>query len=141
MLEAARAPMAALQHIPRNHLACARASLSPASSSPSGSGIAWCAPLVGQLYLLRRRNYASAPHLSGDLDDHAQLRPLLLLGEHVALFGGSEAALRREAKLIEGGEFGRFLDPAFDVVLLFQLAGFCRDEPEHDDLVAFGQEA
>src|ERR1700722_14694055 len=90
---------------------------------------------------LRRRNYPSAPHLAGDLDHHAQLRPLLLLGEHVALFGGSKAALRRETELIEGGEFGRLLDAALDVVLLFQLAGFCRDQPEHDNLVAFGQKA
>src|SRR5580704_2945438 len=90
---------------------------------------------------LRRRNYASAPHLFGDLDHHPQLRPLLLLGEHVALFGGSKAALRRETELIEGGELGRLVDAAFDVVLLFQLAGFCRDQPEHNDLVALGQEA
>ena len=85
--------------------------------------------------------YASAPHLTGDLDHHAQLRPLLLLGEHVAFFGGSKAALRREAELIEGGEFGRLVDAALDVVLLFQLDGFCRDQPEHDDLVALGQKA
>src|SRR6202034_508608 len=64
-------------------------------------------------------NDASAPHLIGDLDHHAQLRPLLFFGQHIALFGGREAALRRQTKLIEGGELGRFLDAALDVVFLF----------------------
>ena len=41
------------------------------------------------------------PHLVRQFHDHAQLRPLLLLGEHVALLGRGEAALRRQAELIE----------------------------------------
>ena len=43
----------------------------------------------------------AAPDLLGDLDDHAQLGPLLVLGERVALLGRGEAALRREAELVE----------------------------------------
>src|SRR5215472_5526755 len=69
-----------------------------------------------------------APHLVGKLHHHAQLRPLLLLGEHVAFLGGGKAALRRQAELIEACVFGRLLDAALDVALVFQLAGFGGDK-------------
>src|ERR1700690_3024228 len=65
------------------------------------------------------------PHLLGDLADHLQLRPLLLFGETIAFFGRGEAALWREAELLEIGEPGGFLDAALDGVLGFQRAGFC----------------
>ena len=59
-----------------------------------------------------------APHTSFDqFHDHAQLGPLLVLGQHVALLGRGEAALRRQAKLIERDVFGRLVDAALDVVL------------------------
>ncbi len=58
-----------------------------------------------------------APDFARDLADHAQLRPLLVLGEHIAFLGRGEAALRRQAKLIEIGELGGFLDAALDRVL------------------------
>ena len=41
------------------------------------------------------------PHLVRHLDDQPQLRPLLVLGQHVALLGRGEAALRRQAELVE----------------------------------------
>jgi hypothetical protein len=41
------------------------------------------------------------PHLVRQFHDHAQLGPLLLLGEHIALFRGRKAALRRQTKLIK----------------------------------------
>src|SRR6202034_1676894 len=75
-----------------------------------------------------------SPHFAGDLDDHPQLRPLLVLGQRIAFFGRSEAALRRETKLVEIEEFRRLVDPALDVVFLFQRAGFAGDEAEHDRL-------
>src|SRR5262249_17760628 len=34
------------------------------------------------------------PYLAGEVDDHAELRPLLLLGKKVALLGRGKAALR-----------------------------------------------
>ena len=43
----------------------------------------------------------SAPDFLRDFDDQAQLRPLLLLAEHVAFDRRGEAALRREAELLE----------------------------------------
>src|SRR5262245_32403303 len=41
--------------------------------------------------------FSSSPDLAGDFDDHAQFRPLLVLGQDIALLGRGEAALRREA--------------------------------------------
>src|SRR3954463_13217949 len=81
------------------------------------------------------------PHLVGELLDHAKLRPLLLLGEDVALLGGGEAALRREAELLQRSELGGLVDPPLDVVLLLERAALGGDEPEHHGLVAFRQEA
>src|SRR5690242_5987015 len=80
------------------------------------------------------RKARSPPHLVGDLDDHPQLRPLLLLGENVALFGGGEAALGRQAQLIEVNKFGRLIEAAFDRVLVFQRACFASDKSEHHAL-------
>src|SRR5262249_8800806 len=81
------------------------------------------------------------PHVVGDRDDHAQLRPLLVLGQDVALLGRSEAALRRHAKLVDVDVPRRFLDAKLDVVLALERAGFRRDEAEHDLLLALRQEA
>jgi len=39
------------------------------------------------------------PNLFSKLDDHPEFCPLLLFGEDIALFRGSEGALRRKAKL------------------------------------------
>src|SRR6516225_1943043 len=74
------------------------------------------------------------PHLPRNLHDHAQLRPLFVLGENIALLGRGEAALRREAKLIDIDEFRRLIDAAFDRVLAFQPAGLAGDEPERHRL-------
>jgi rare lipoprotein A len=43
----------------------------------------------------------AAPHFVCELHDHAQFRPLLILGKDVALFGRGEATLRRQAELVE----------------------------------------
>src|SRR5215472_19093232 len=76
------------------------------------------------------------PHLVGDLDDHAQLRPLLLVRERVAVLGRREAALRRERELVERHEFRRRLDAPLDVILALERAGLRRDEAEHHGLAA-----
>src|SRR5262249_40714503 len=83
----------------------------------------------------------SAPDLGGELHDHSQLRPLLVLGEDVALLGRRESALRRQAKLIKGDVFGCLFDPPLDIGLLLQGAGLGGDETEYDDLVTLGQKA
>ena len=80
------------------------------------------------------------PYLAGDLDDHAQLRPLLILGQRVAFFRAGEAALRRERELIERREFRGLVDAAQNRIPRFKLAGLRRDQPEYDRL-AFRQEA
>ena len=53
------------------------------------------------------------------------------LGKRIAFLGRSEAALRRQTELFEIGELRRFLDPALDCVLAFQLAGFGRHQAKH----------
>src|SRR5258708_25875458 len=44
------------------------------------------------------------PHIAGDLDAAGQLGPLLFLGQQIALLGAGEAALRRQAELLQGCE-------------------------------------
>src|SRR5208282_5658350 len=80
------------------------------------------------------------PHLLRDLADHPQLRPLLLFGEDIAFLGRGEAALRRQAELIDIDELRRLLDAALDLVAAFQPPGFAGDETEHHGL-ALGHEA
>src|ERR1700756_2119855 len=70
------------------------------------------------------------PHLVGDLDDRAQLRPLLALGQNISFLGRGKAALRRQAKLIERNVFRGFVDPPLDLVATFERAGLTGDEPE-----------
>src|SRR5271155_3782817 len=72
-----------------------------------------------------------SPDLSGDLPDHPQLGPFFVLGQYVALLGRGEAALRRQAKLVQIGEFGRFLDAALERVLGFERTGLGRDQAKH----------
>src|SRR5262249_32198782 len=84
--------------------------------------------------------FASSPYLSGDFHDHPELCPLLLLGKDIAFLAGGEAALRRQAKLVERHEFGGLVDPPLDLVLALELAALGGDEAEHDEL-ALGHEA
>ena len=86
-----------------------------------------------------RRRRRSAPHLARRLDDLAQLRPLRLLGEDVALLGRRKAALRRERELLQRSEFRRFVDAALDVVLLFQRAVFEVTRPSTTIFWPFGR--
>src|SRR5436190_15113056 len=80
-----------------------------------------------------------APDLVGDLHDPPQLRPLLVLGQDIALLGGGEAALRREAELIEVDVPRGLVDAALELVLGFERPALRGDEPEHDHL-ALGHE-
>src|ERR1700761_466614 len=79
----------------------------------------------------------SSPNLVGELYDHPQLGPLLVLGQNVALFGRGEAALRRQAELVERDVLGRLVDAALDDVLAFELAGLGGDQPEYQLFVPF----
>ena len=81
-----------------------------------------------------------APDLARNIDDQPELRPLLVLGEDIALFGRGEAALRAEAQLLERRIFGGLLDPAQNFVASLERSGLRCDEAEHDGL-ALRQEA
>src|SRR4051794_17185469 len=59
----------------------------------------------------------SAPDLFRGLDDQRQLRQLILTRELVALRGRGEAALRREAELLDVDVLRGRLDPALELVL------------------------
>src|SRR4051794_10433889 len=79
------------------------------------------------------------PHFLRDFHDLRELGPLLLFGKDIALLGGGEAALRRQRELPQWREFRRLLDAALDVILVLQRAALGRDQPQHHDLLAFGQ--
>src|SRR4029077_15432074 len=90
--------------------------------------------------LSRRRPHQSLPpDLVRQLDNHAQLGPLLILGQHVAFFGRGEAALRRQAELIERDKFRGFFDALLDVRARLQAARLRRDQAKNHDLVALWQ--
>src|SRR6185437_16918520 len=75
-----------------------------------------------------RARAASLPHVRGDLDDQPQLRPLLLDRERVALDRRREAALRREAQLLERHVLRGFVDAALERIGVLQRAGLRGDE-------------
>src|SRR4029077_18918989 len=83
----------------------------------------------------------SAPDLAGNVNDHAELCPLLGFGENVALLGAGKAALRAEAELLDRCEPGGFIDPPLDIVLALQAAALGGDQAHHYAFVALGQEA
>src|SRR5215475_4122042 len=107
-------------------------------ASATHSLFAACYPLLTIRYSLFS---SPSPYFLRQLDDHAQLRPFLLLGENVALLGGGEAALRGQAELLERREFGGFLNAAFDIVLLLQRSALGGDEAKHHNLVALRKKA
>src|SRR6266536_5556545 len=76
----------------------------------------------------------SAPDLLGGLDDAAELGDLLVVGEQVALDRGGEAALRRQAELLQGHEAAGLVDAPLQLVLGFELAALGGDQAEHHQL-------
>src|SRR3954465_6198458 len=80
------------------------------------------------------------PHLARGLDDERELGPLLVLGQRVALDGRGEAALAREAELLDIDVAAGLLDAALEVVLALEVAALGRHQAE-DDLLARGHEA
>src|SRR4051794_6969322 len=82
-----------------------------------------------------------APHFLRNLHGEAELGPLFLFGEDVALLRRGKTALRGECELLQRGELGGFLETALDVIPLLELPEFRGDHTDHDDLVALGQEA
>ena len=88
-----------------------------------------------------RARRALVPHGARRVDDEPQLRPLLVLGDHIAFHHRSEAALRREREVLERNVLRRLFDAPGDRVGLSSSCGsFARDQAQHDGL-AFGDEA
>src|ERR1700722_487162 len=111
-----RAPASASRH---EHIGAATACSSDTTRRPArgfvdtsilfrGSAATFPSPSSG-------RDSTSTPDLIGELDDHRELRPLLRLGERVAVFGGGETALRRQAELVDIDELRRLLDAALEL--------------------------
>lgn len=76
------------------------------------------------------------PKLRSAISAHqANLRPLLIFGHDIAFFSGGEAALGREAKLIERHIFRRFFNAGFDGVLVFKFRELAGDETKDNGLV------
>src|SRR6266508_5428923 len=89
-----------------------RCSGSPPRAHPPGNDRGAALDLSARASRFRR---SSVPDLPGGLDDQAQLGDLLVVAEHVALDGGGEAALRREAELLERDELGGVVDAPLEV--------------------------
>src|SRR6266550_1716129 len=107
---------------------------------PRSSVLCYYSLLATRYSLLATRYSLLAPHLLRHLNDAAQLRPLLVLGQQIALLGRGKAALAGDAELLERGVFRRLLDAALELVLAFELAALGGDDAEHDEL-ALGQHA
>src|SRR4051794_19626226 len=75
-----------------------------------------------------------SPNLVGDLDHPAQFRPLLVLGQGIALLGRGKAALAGDAELIERRIFRRLVDAALELALAFELAALGGHDAEHHGL-------
>src|SRR5262245_16780928 len=81
---------------------------------------------------LRAAASSSAPNVFGDFDDPRKLRPLLVFRKEIALLRRREAALRREAQLLEIDLLRRRIDPALQLVLALERAALRRHETERD---------
>src|SRR6478609_8406971 len=93
-----------------------------------------CSLLAARYSLLATRYSRLAPHFFGDLDHPAELRPLLVLGQRIALLGRGKAALAGDAELVEGRILRRLVDAAFELVLAFELAALGGHDAEHHGL-------
>src|SRR5690606_25693702 len=74
----------------------------------------------------------SAPDFPGDLEHEAELALLVVLRDAVALGDAREAALRRQAKLLEREVPRRLVDTPLDPVLVLERAVLRRDESDSD---------
>src|SRR5918995_4933465 len=87
-----------------------------------------------------QRESTSTPHFLGGLYDEAELGELLLVGEVVALDRGREAALRRQAQLLDRHEARGIFDAPLEMIFVLELAPLGRHQAQGNHL-AFGHEA
>src|SRR5438874_13421142 len=79
----------------------------------------------------RSGRLAVAPYLARDLDAELELRLFLLDGEVVAVVRAREAALRREAHVLERHVLRGGVDTALEMILALELRQLGADEAEH----------
>src|SRR5690349_11730490 len=92
-----------------------RAPSSKRSSTRSTAAMAESGRLVVE-HAADALQLASAPHLLRRLHDQAELGELLLFGERVAFHRGGEAALRRQAQLVEVDVLRCLVDAPLELV-------------------------
>src|SRR6185503_21378030 len=80
------------------------------------------------------------PDFLRDLHHQLQLALLVVLAQPVADLAGGEAALRRQAEVLEWDELRRLVDALLQGVLLLQDGRLGRDQAE-DHFPALGNEA
>src|SRR5579885_3329261 len=78
----------------------------------------------------------SAPHLARGFNDQPQLRLLLVDRQRIALDSRGEAALRRQAELLERNVFCRLVEATLQIVLALERRAFARYEPQNHFLSA-----
>src|SRR5207244_7551429 len=83
----------------------------------------------------RSARLAVAPYLARDVDAELELRLLLLDGEVVAVVRAREAALRREAHVLERRILRGFVDAALEKLLALELGELGAHQAEHHFLV------
>src|SRR5262245_45425267 len=101
--------------------------------SEHGERVPYCRARVNRRDLL-------APDLASGLDTQPELRPLLFLGEVVAVVRAGEAALRADAQVLERHELRRLVDAPLEDILGFELRQLGGNQPEHH-LLALGDVA
>src|ERR1051325_3334862 len=75
-------------------------------------------------------NARLVPDLGGDLDDARELRPLLVFAQRIAVVRAREAALRREAQVLQRHMASRLVDAALERIFGFERTGLGRDEAQ-----------
>ena len=76
----------------------------------------------------------SAPDFAGDIGHQLEFRPLLILGQHVALHRRRKSALRTDGQLLQRKLLSSFVDAPEKIVFLLQLRPFRAHEPKHHGL-------
>src|SRR5436190_11920975 len=131
-----RATRSAAARFRSSPLRAARCRLTPsrASSSAIAKPMPLLPPVMAAVRPFNPKSMCSAPYLARGLDDQGKLGKLLVFRQQISLQGRGEAALRRQAELVEIHVFRGGIDAALEVVLALQLPALAGDEAQHDHL-------
>ena len=106
-----------------------KAGLPPEDGKPAPGGFA------GSEASGKRERFSAAPDFVGDPADQLQLLPLVVLGEDIAFLGRGEAALGRDAELVERDILRSLGDAGLDRLGVLELGELGGEEAEHHDLI------